>query len=47
MIQTVSREGKMKEIFETAQKMKKGDIAVARSYSSVRAFITDIRKQTS
>ena len=47
MNQTSSREGKMREIFETAQKMKKGEIETAKSFASVEAFIMSAKKQTS
>ncbi len=47
MSQTISKEAKMKQIFETAQQMKKGEIEIAKSYDSVKAFIADAKKQNS
>lgn len=43
----VSREEKMKQIFETAQQMKKGEIKIAKEYPSVKAFIADAKITTS
>lgn len=47
MPKIAGREAKMREIFETAQKMKSGDVKIAKEYSSVEAFIADAKKQTS
>ncbi len=44
MNQSMSQEQKMRQIFETAQKMKKGEIPVAKSYRSIEAFIDDMKK---
>ena len=44
MQQNIVREDKMREIFETAQKMRKGEIKTAKSYESIEAFIDDMKK---
>ena len=43
MSQIINRDEKMKQIFETAQKMKKGEIKTGKSYSSIEAFIDDVK----
>ena len=44
MQQTISRDEKMKQISETAQKMKSGEISVAKSFDSVESFIANAKK---
>lgn len=39
-----NREQKMREIFETAQKMKNGEIATAKSFNGVQAFIDEMKQ---
>jgi hypothetical protein len=44
MNQNIIREEKMREIFETAQKMRKGEMKPAKSYESIEAFIDDMKR---
>lgn len=44
MVHIVSRDEKMKQIFETAQKMKHGEIKTSKSFDSIEAFIDTVKK---
>ncbi len=45
MNRTINKAEKMKQIFETAQRMKKGEIVIAKKYDSVKDFIVDAKNQ--
>lgn len=40
----MNRDKAMKEIMETAHKMKSGEIPVARTYESIEAFVKALKK---
>ena len=44
MGEIINRDEKMKQIFETAQKMKSGEIKTAKSYHGLEAFIDAMKK---